>query len=429
MSHFNRRNFLRSSTALISLPLLESLHWQRFASAATAATPPKRMIFLGFGWGVTRDDWFPDRDTTGSDYELTMGLKPLQRHKQDITVIQNLSNQFATEAHWGSTFYLTGANRYAEPGQSFHNSISADQVAARVLGKDTRFTSIQFGSEDADNSGHGPGLSLAWNSQGKPMAGVDTPVAAYHKLFSDDNTPLAQRQAMLQQKRSVLDAVLEEARSTGRGLSKTDTNKLDEYFQSIRDIEIRLSKEEQWLEVPKKTPEGLEEPQGEAVGYQEIKMMYDLMIAAMQADATRVMTYRQPVESLIKSFGATISGHNMSHYTSGERIEVSRQRDQKQSELLAHFIDRLKATTEPDGSSLFDHVSLSYGSNINSIHYLNNCPTVITGGGANVRHGRHLVLEDPKTPLCNLWVSLLQGVGFDVQSHGDSTGNLPQLFA
>jgi len=142
------------------------------------------------------------------------------------------------------------------------------------------------------------------------------------------------------------------------------------------------------------------------------------MIAALQVDATRVFTYRQPVDTFIRSLGATITSHNMSHYTVGTRKEVAKMRDEKQSELLAYFIDKLKASKEADGSSLFDHVSLSYGSNINSIHNLDNCPTVIAGGGANVKHGRHLLMSDSKTPLCNLWLSLLQGVGVNVEQHG-----------
>ncbi len=425
----SRRHFLRSSTGLIALPALESLTRNHSASAAPVDRPAKRMVFLSFGWGVTRDDWFPDKSISGTGYELPAGLKPLLRHKNDITVLQNLSNQFSSEAHWGSTFYLTGANRYAEPGKSFHNTISADQVAAEKLGLATRFTSLQLGCKNAENSGHGPGLSLAWNRQGKPVAGSDNPVAAYHKLFSDGKTPLAQRQLMLQKQRSILDAVMEDAKDVGRGLGRNDADKLGEYLQSVRDIETRLSKEEQWLDVPKSRPATLsEEPQGAVAGYEEIKVMYDLMIAAMQVDATRVFTYRQPVESLLKSFGATITGHNMSHYTNGDRKSVSQTRDQKQSELLAYFIDRLKATRETDGSRLFDHVSVSYGSNINSIHYLTNCPTIITGGGAGIELGQHLVLG-PNTPLANLWLSLLRGVGMDVASHGDSSGVIKELFA
>ncbi|MHC4994227.1 MAG: DUF1552 domain-containing protein, partial [Planctomycetota bacterium] len=210
----NRRAFLRSSSAIIALPAMESLGLSRAAAAAqtapiaTAVTgqAPKRMVFLAFGWGVTKESWYPDQNVTGADYRLTKGLAPLQRHKQDLTIIQNLQNQYSNEAHWGSTFYLTSANRYSEPGQSFTNSVSADQVAAAQFGRHTRFNSIQLGCKNANNSGHGPGLSLAWNAQGKPLGGLDTPVEAYHKLFSTDDTPLAQRQAMLNKRRSVLDA-------------------------------------------------------------------------------------------------------------------------------------------------------------------------------------------------------------------------------
>ncbi len=426
----NRRGFLRSSSALIALPFLESLGSSAFAAPAKLVAPPKRMIFLGFGWGVTRKSWYPDLKTTGTDYELPAGLASLKCHQKDITVIQNLTNRYSNEGHWGSTSYLTGANRFAEPGQSFHNSISADQVAAEVFGKETRFTSLQLGCDNAESSGHGPGLSMAWNGQGKPIAGLNTPLAAFHKLFADGDTPLEQRQAMLKQQRSVLDTVLESARSMSGKLSQTDTGKLDEYLQSIRDIEVRLSKEEQWLEVPKIQPKDpINEPGGEIEGYEEVKLMYDIMIAAMQVDATRVMTYRQPVDSFIKSLGATISAHNMSHYTNDSRRTVSEMRDDKQTELLASFIDRLKASKQADGSSLFDHTTLSYGSNIESIHDLRNCPTVITGGGAGVQHGRHLVMENAKTPLCNLWLSLLQGSGIEVDSHGDSTAVIDELFA
>jgi len=429
-SKMHRRGFLKSSSAVIALPFFESLGSSAFSAPAPIGTPPKRMIFLGFGWGVTRETWYPDPEVVGRDYTLSAGLAPLARHQKDITVIQNLTNKYSNEGHWGSTFYLTGANRFAEPGQSFHNSISADQVAANVLGQDPRFTSLQFGCNNAEESGHGPGLSMAWNAKGKPMAGLNTPLAAYHKLFSGDNTSLEERQAMLKQKRSVLDTVLESARSMNGKLSTTDTGKLDEYLQSIRDIEVRLAKEEQWLEVPKTLPrDPLKEPPGEIEGYEEVKLMYDIMIAAMEVDATRVMSYRQPVDSFIQSLGATISAHNMSHYVNDSRKAVSKMRDAKQAELLAYFIGRLKASEQADGSSLYDHTTLSYGSNIETVHDLRNCPTVITGGGAGVKHGRHLVMKDPKTPLCNLWLSLLRGSGIEAESHGDSTGVIEELFA
>jgi hypothetical protein len=425
-----RRHFLQSSTALIALPALESLGFRRFASAAAPATPPKRLLFLGFGWGITEDTWYPDITKPGPDYELPKGLQPLARHKADFSVVQGLWNKYSNEGHWGSTMWLTGANRYAQPGQSFHNSISADQVAAAQLGLETRFASLQFnGSQSGDGSGHGPGLSMAWDVSGKPVGGLNGPVAAFHRLFAKDTTPIEQQQAQLAQKRSVLDAVLDNARSLQRGLAKNDQAKLEEYFQGIRDIETRLTKEEQWIGVPR--PEApLGEPKPAVNGREEIKLIYDLMIAAMQTDSTRVMTFRQPVDTLLKALNIAVHPHDMSHYhsTLGEKLDASQRRDLTQSELLAGFLDQLKATKEPDGSSLFDHVALAYGSNIRTGHELSNCPTIVTGRGAGLKLGHNLVA--PKdTPLCNAWLAMLHGVGVQAERHGDSSGVLKEILA
>jgi hypothetical protein len=425
-----RRHFLQSSTALVALPMLESLGFRRFASAAAPTTPPKRLLFLGFGWGITEDTWYPDIAKPGPDYELPKGLAPLARHKADFSVVQGLWNKYSNEGHWGSTMWLTGANRYAQPGQSFHNSISADQVAAAQLGLETRFASLQFnGSQSGDGSGHGPGLSMAWDVSGKPVGGLNGPVAAFHRLFAKDTTPIEQQQAQLAQKRSVLDAVLDNARSLQRGLGKNDQAKLEEYFQGIRDIETRLAKEEQWIGVPR--PDApLGEPKPGVDGREEIKLVYDLMIAAMQTDSTRVMTFRQPVDTLLKALGIAVHPHDMSHYhtTLGEKLDASQRRDLTQSELLAGFIDKLKATEEPDGSSLFDHVALAYGSNIRTGHELSNCPTILAGRGAGLKLG-HNIVAPKDTPLCNAWLAMLHGVGVEAERHGDSTGVLKEILA
>ena len=169
-----RRAVLRGSGALIALPFMESFGFQRFASASTAAaTVPKRMAFLGMGYGITADRWYPDRETVGEDYIFPKILKPLAKHKKDVTFIQNLMHQYSADGHSGSTFWLTGANRFSVPGQSLSNSISADQVIAQQLGQDTRFSSIQLNSADGNASGHGPGLSLAWDARGKPVGGFN----------------------------------------------------------------------------------------------------------------------------------------------------------------------------------------------------------------------------------------------------------------
>ncbi|MDA7902510.1 DUF1552 domain-containing protein [Mariniblastus sp.] len=426
-TNLDRRHFLRGTSALIALPALESVGFRRFASASTSTpiAPPKRSVFMGIGFGVTKETWYPDINQTGTDYQLPEGLAPLARHQSDIAVVQGCSNQFANEAHWGSTFWLTGANRYSVPGQNMANSISVDQIIAKQLGKDTRFSSIQLNGSDLQ--GHGPGLSLAWDQRGKPVAGQDDPVQTFHKLFSADNMPLEQRQAAIAENRSVLDAVLSQAKSVQRGLSKTDTGKLDEYFQGIRDIETRLKKDEDWLEIPKvKAP--LTEPSPGLKGKAEIEIMQDLIVAALQTDSTRSLTYRMPGQSLLQSLDVKPSAHNVSHYSPGARMDASKLRDKTHSQLLARFIDKLKAAKEADGSSLFDHTAVAFGSNISSIHYLTNCPTILTGGGANLKLGQHLVLAKD-TPLCNVWLTMLQGMGIDAPRHGDSTGIVKELQA
>lgn len=424
-SIFSRRRFLQSASALIALPALESL-----AAPTAVAAPPKRLVFLGFGWGVTESTWYPDINQPGPDYKLPPGLEPLARHKADFSVIQGLWNKFANEGHWGSTMWLTGANRYAEPGQSFHNSISADQVAAARFGQHTRFESLQLtGSDTTGGSGHGPGLSLAWDVRGKPIGGLDSPLQFYRRLFLKDSTPLTQQKAMLARRRSVLDTVRENGHSLQRELNKTDNAKLDEYFQSIRDIETRLSKEEQWLGAPQ--PAALrDEPTSLLAGRQEIELMYDLIVAAIRTDSTRVLTYRQPVSTLLTSLDIKVHPHDMSHYHAvlGEKLDASQRRDAAQSELLAGLIDKLKATREADGSRLFDHTCLVYGSNLRTGHSLDNCPTIVTGGASGIKLGQSLVVRKG-TPLCNLWLSLLQGIGIPVERHGDSTGPLKEVMA
>jgi hypothetical protein len=421
----NRRHFLRGTGALIALPALESIGFKAFGQTPAVAAPPKRMVFLGMGYGVTQESWYPSKNDAGTNYKLPEGLAPLAKHKGDFTIVQGCKHKFSRQPHWGSTYWLTGANQYGTPGQSFSNTISADQVAAAQFGKHTRYSSIQLSSDD---SGHGPGLSLAWDQNGKPVGAWDSPLLAYQKLFSAENMPLAQRMAMLAEKRSILDSVNIEAKDIQRSLNTSDKDKLGEYFQGIRDIETRLSKTEQWMDVPKaKAP--FAAPGGGLIGPAEIEVMYKIMVAALQTDASRVITYREPSKRLLAGIEGGRNPHSMSHYGPGTSAEeVSKKRDKAHSQQLAGLFDLLKNTKEADGSSLFDNVALAFGSNIRSIHYLSNCPTVLSGGAANLKLGHNLVLDEG-TPLNNVWLTMLQGVGVNAASHGDSTGIVGELQA
>jgi hypothetical protein len=425
--YLSRRMLLRAAGSTVALPWLESISGG--ATAGTpAAAPPKRFMFLGFGFGVTNETWFPDKARVGGDYPLPAGLMPLERHRGNFSVVQGLGHRHVIDGHFGSTFWLTGANRYGKAGSSFSNTISVDQVAAEQWGKETRFASLQLDTEKAADQGHGPGLSLAWDATGRPLAGLTTPVLAYHKLFSAEDMTLEERQAAIASGRSVLDALSADTARLQRGVTAADARKLDEYFESIRDIERRLARDERWISVPKPRPEGIVEPQPGLAGEPEIKLMYDLAVAAFATDLTRVITYRQPVVSLLKSLNIAVAAHDMSHYGPGPRQQASEARDLAQSGLLAGLLDRLGDVKEADGSSLLDHTTVVYGSNIRTIHYLDNCPTLVAGGGSGIKLGEHLVMPD-KTPLCNLWLTLLQGSGIDVPRHGDSTGPLDAVRA
>lgn len=424
---FQRRPFLRSSTGVLALPALNL-----FSEGQKKAPPVKRMVFLNFGWGVTEKEWYPSLNETGENYKLTKCLEPLKRHKKDFSIIQGLWHKyciFNDAGHSGSTFWLTGANRFAQPGVSFSNTISVDQVAAEQLGQHTRFNSLQLnGSKNISGDGHGPGLSLAWDSKGKPVGGLGSPLEAYKLLFSDSDTPIEQVRQKLAEKRSVLDTMLDNARQLKYKLGKVDNEKLDEYFEGIRKLENRIAKENRWLEIPRPKAT-MEEPKNVNAGKEFIEIMYDIIIAAFQTDSTRIATFRQPVQSLLNSLSINAAQHDISHYHGkAELTEASIQRDQAQSRLFAGFLDRLKKTKEADGSSLFDHTCVVYGSNLRTGHSLDNCPTIVSGGASGIKLGQHIV-ESADTPLNNLWLTLLRNIGVPAESHGDSTGVLEDIIA
>jgi hypothetical protein len=188
-----------------------------------------------------------------------------------------------------------------------------------------------------------------------------------------------------------------------------------------------MGREEKWLTVPKPAAP-LREPGAGLLGVEEVKLMYDLLVAAFQTDSTRVATYRQPIANLLKSLAIKVAPHDMSHYSIGERMDASQKRDQVQSELLAGFLDRLESEKDAEGRSLLDSTVVVFGSNLRTVHTLENCPTLVAGRGAGLKLGQNIVVPR-NTPLCNVWLTLLQGVGIDVERHGDSSGMVKELIA
>lgn len=407
-----RRSFLRTGGTVLAIPFLET-----FAKAADSSkTPPRRVIFLGGGFGFTADTFYPKKSGRFSEIGLTEGLAPLERHQDDITMVANMSNVGATNPHGGSLSYLTGANVAGTPGKRFHNSISCDQVVARHIGKQTRFASLTLSANEPDggsNSGHGKGLSLAWDDSGNPIPGINRPIDLYYTLFASPDDAPAKVHARLKKQQSILDVVRINAGGIRRTLSKSDREKLDEYFTGVRQVETGLERQARWADIPKpKAP--FETPDEGLTGEEAIKLMYDMIIIALQTDATRVVSYRLPVCSLLSGMGIKLKAHSLSHYGfSQPRIEASRQRDQKCTSLLAHFLDRLKEARDIDGSRLFDNCIVS---------------AILSGGGAkDIDRGRHIILPQEDTPLANYWRTLMQQARVPVDRFSHSTGTLSQL--
>lgn len=420
-----RREMLRAGGAAVALPLLPS-----FANGATA-TPPKKLVFLNFGFGPSKE-WYPE--TAGANFELPVAMKPLERHRDVFSVVSNLTNIASSDLgpHWGSTTFLTGANLRRTPGREFHNSISCDQIAAAHLGKDTRFPFLALTAPDP--GGAGPGSSLAWDQKGNPIQGVSDHVALFSQLFSDGGMSIEQRRHLLNRKRSILDAVNTDTRHINRIVGAEDRPKLEQYFSLVRNIETQLGRKEEWLDTPKpKAPMSpmTVSPEGTA----GVELMFDLMVAALQTDSTRVISYLLPSASLIKEFGEqndgnSVGAHPMTHY--GAKTTVAYQqliwRDRKLCEFFATLLDKMKSVKEADGSTLLDNTIVVMGSGLRTGHQRQNVPILIAGGGDGVHQGQHFVYEEDKTPLGNLWLSMLKHAGCPVESFADSNGVLSEIF-
>lgn len=416
----NRRNFLAASGAMLVLPQLESF------AVAKDAKVHKKMVFLGMGFGFT-ESLYPQ--AFGKDYKLSKSMSPLQKHKSDLTIVSNLWHKFSRDPHGGSTSYLTGANVDGTPGKRFANTISCDQVAAKYLGRDTRYSSLQITSTDTnDFSGYGKGLSLSWDINGKPLSGVTEPFRLYDKLFGGSDMSYEEKLAMLQQRKSILDAFVANLKTLKNKASKIDRDKLEEYSQSIREIENSIQKEKMWSNKAKPKV-SYSKPAEKINGEEEMKAMYEMIVLALQTDSTRVITYRQPIKGILNSLGLNYDGHQLSHYNGSQpRTIASEKKDLKVMELYSGFIDRLKEVKEVDGSRLFDNCLVSFGSNLRSGHMLKNVPAFLTGNiGAQIKHGRHI--EMPKdTALCNLWLTMLKLCDVPVEKFGDSDGEIKELF-
>jgi hypothetical protein len=423
----NRRNFLKGAGVLLGLPMLEA-----FADPIKAATgscqAPVRFVNIGTIFGVSKE-WLPAE--TGMDYTFTDQLKPLEKHRKDFTIVGEGRNRNGWRGvHDSCGTLYTCADPRRTPGRAFHNDVSCDQVVGRYLGKHTRYNTIELAHKG--ENGTGPGHSLAWDATGKPMPGIADPVDLFNHLFGDGKVSPAERTILIKQNRSILDGVRSEAKSIERLVGKEDVDKLDEYFTSIRDIEKRLEKELSWLDV-KKPKAPLEIPALKLDGVARVQMMYDLMVAALQTDATRVISYRQPNQIMLKDLEISFDTHQLNHHNNHETFEASKRKDANNAKLLSHFIDKLKQAKELDGKSLFDNTVVNWSSGVAYGHTLGNVPTIVTGGGGgHLKHQGYIKLEDDKNGLSNLWLTTMRAAGISEDKEkqfSDSTGIVEEIWA
>jgi hypothetical protein len=312
---------------------------------------------------------------------------------------------------------------HRQPKGAPQDLISVDQVAAAHLGKDTRYSSLAITSR---NGGGGSGLSLSWDQFGKPLPGYADPVEIYNELFGQGKMSLAEREWRLNQDQSVLDSLHRQAKALEKQVSSTDRDKLDEYFTSIRQLEGKLKKSEEWLNRPKpKAP--LTPPGAHLTGSARIKATYDLIAAALQTDLTRVISYRQPLNGLLKELGLP-NAHPVNHQSDDALKEACIEKDRAQSQLFAGLIDKLKSIREIDGSSLFDNIMLTYASGVRSAHNNKNLPVIVTGGaGGQLKPTGCIDVADRDARLSNLWLTSLQVAGVPSKKFAHSNGTIDAI--
>ena len=372
----------------------------------------------------------------GKDFRLTSTLEPLEPFQNQLTVLGGLShpNGRRMGGHDTGDIFLTGASFR---GSQYANSVSLDQVVADHVGEKTRFGSLTL-SSDGGVGEPTRSTTLSFSREGRPVPALASPRQVFDRLFGVDAEGKAAR-AKLQNSASMLDAVLEHSRSLRGQLGKQDRAKLDEYLDSVRQVEERVERSQKWLNVPKPQVDAdalkLDANPKGPVDY--LRTMYDLMYLAFQTDSTRAATYMigqvAGATTIANAFPACIglSGnwHGLAH-GAGKKGGFERlgKFDRFLAEQLAYFLKRLHDTPEGDGT-LLDRTMVLYGSSNSRTHQNRNYPLVLAGGKKlGLKHGQYLRLDE-KTPLSNVYLTMLGRLNVPAESFSDSTGELSELLA
>jgi Protein of unknown function (DUF1552) len=380
----------------------------------------------------------------GAGFAFTPTLKPLEAYRDRLNVFTGLAQMNGRalgdgpgdHAREGAT-WLTGVH----PKRSetdIRCGVSADQLAARELGKQTQLASLEVSLEPPSFAGTcdqnyscAYTNTVSWRSETLPMPMETSPRALFERLFGEgESTDPAARRAALKEQRSLLDYVTGSIDRLETKLGSSDRNKLSEYLEAIRDIERRIQKAELQsaemklpeMQRPSSIPETFEE---------QAKLMTDLQIMAWQTDMTRVLTFMYGHAGSNRSYraiGIADGHHSISHHQNDpEKIAKVAKIDQHLFSTFSYFVERLKATPDGDGS-LLDHSLVLYGSSLSdaNVHMHHNLPTLVVGGGGGMKGGRHLKYKEG-TPLNNLFLTMLNKAGVHAESFGDSTGELTNV--
>jgi len=435
--HLSRRTVLRGVGAAISLPLLDAMIPAGTALAQTAAAPKPKLGFFYLPHGAVIDRWTPA--ATGRAFELPQILAPFAPFKADMTVVSGLRNQAAE----GAGVHTVNPGTWLSCQSPFWKSddplrgISADQIAARELGADTPFPSLELCTEVKPGSGQactaefgcGMGSTIAFRTAAQPLPMEHNPRKLFYRLFGQGDTA-AEREAIVAQTSSLLDLVGGEAASLRGKLGPADQARMAEYLDSVRDIERQAQKmadqDFSKLDLP-------DAPAGVPASFDEhINLQFDLAALAYQAGLTRIVTFMMAAElSMLTYNQVNISEafHPLSHHQNNPdkmaRLAVVQT---YHSTVFARFLDKLRSTPDGDGS-LLDHSILLYGSNMSdsNLHNANPLPSVVFGHGYGaLKGGQHLKFA-PDTPHANLILTLLARAGVPRESLGNSTGELAEV--
>ena len=434
--HLDRRTVLKAAGVSLGLPFLEAMVPAGTALAQTAAVPKLRCAFFyiphgaimyNTSHGPAADKWTPSG--SGADFKLSPILSSLEPHKKYVTSFGNLENAAtAGSVHTFNPGTWLSATRPDTGGPKAHMAVTLDQVLAKIISQDTPLPSLEVASETTNQvaaGGGGPYTTLSFRDADSPLPMEYNPRKIFLQLFGEGDNP-QERAAIGNQTNSLLDLIMDRTRKLQGDLGGGDRVVLDGYLESVREIERRTqmasAKDLSKLKIP-------EAPVGELDKFDEqVKLMFDLLALAFQADLTRVASYIMVSEGTNRTYnhiGVPDSFHPVSHHANDiERINKLVKIQTWHVEKFAEFVKKMAET--PDGQgSLLDHSIFMYGSNMSNSDLHNNYPepNILVGGGTGKMKlvGQHLVLPE-RTPIANVHLTLLQKVGVQRDKWGDSTG-------